>query len=364
MAEAAGFGSNLLQRLTPAPRKIAVLRASRLGDFICTTPALRALRAAAPDAEISVITLPLLEDMVVRSPHVDRFIAFPGFPGMAEQLFSARTAVAFLQRMQAERFDLTIQLQGSGVYANPVSLMFGARATAGFIRPEDSPGRLDAALVWQDSGHEIERMLALVQHLGAPARGEAPVFSLLPEDIRGATALVGAWPPPLIGIHTGSHDPSRRWPSTRFVTLARLLLSQHGGTVLLFGTEPEADAVRQLADAIGPGAHSLAGRTPLALLGAVIARLALLVTNDTGPAHIGYALATPTVAIYRHGGTRRYGPLTAGPFRPLEPECADTLVSIDAAVAVADELLTFTPRPHPEHREWHYRHRPPSTKSQ
>src|SRR5689334_1570350 len=95
-----------LMRRGETPRKVALLRASRIGDFLCATPAIRALRAALPDAEITMITLPMLRDLVERSPHLDRFVAFPGFPGVAEQLFDASRATAFFAAMQAERFDL------------------------------------------------------------------------------------------------------------------------------------------------------------------------------------------------------------------------------------------------------------------
>ena len=65
----------------------------------------------------------------------------------------------------------------------------------------------------------------------------------------------------------------------------------------------------------------LTGRTSLPTLGAVIDRLALLITNDTGPAHIGYALGAPTVTIFGGGDPARYGPLTPGPFRVLAEAC-------------------------------------------
>src|SRR5437763_15937516 len=102
------FTPGLVSRLTEMPRKVVLLRASRIGDFLCTTPAFRALRTALPHAEITMITLPLLQELVLRSPHLDRFIAFPGFPGIAEQFFDARKSTNFFQHMQAEHFDLAI----------------------------------------------------------------------------------------------------------------------------------------------------------------------------------------------------------------------------------------------------------------
>ncbi|HYX49734.1 MAG TPA: hypothetical protein VE843_08320, partial [Ktedonobacteraceae bacterium] len=104
------FSPGLLSRLAEPPSKIVLLRASRIGDFLCATPAYRALRMALPEAEITMITLPMLQDLVLRSPHLDRFVAFPGYPGIAEQLFDARRTICFYQEMLEEHFDLAIQM--------------------------------------------------------------------------------------------------------------------------------------------------------------------------------------------------------------------------------------------------------------
>lgn len=342
MPETLGYGENLLAHM-PVPSKIAVLRASRLGDFICATPALRALSLALPHAEIVMITVPALQDLVIRSPYLDRYVPFAGFPGIAEQLFDARATVELLRAMQAERFDLAIQLQGTGVYSNTFTRLLGARANAGFVRAEDPAGQLDSALVWPEHGHEIDRLLALMRHLGVRPAGHGLVFPLFPDDERAANDLLAHLPRPLIGIHPGSHDPARRWPREHFAAVTRCLLRRHGGVALVFGNDDEVHAAQQLAEDIGPGAHSLAGRTSLPILGALISRLSLLLSNDSGLAHMAYALGTPTVAIYRSGGTLRYGPPAVGPFRALEPEPGDPtnpIVSILQARTAAEELLS------------------------
>src|SRR5437879_13894556 len=102
--------SGLFTRLSERPRKVALVRASRIGDFICATPAFRALRRALPDAEITMITLPMLRDLVLRSPHLQRFVAFSGFPGIAEQFFDAQPAASFLQEPHADPSDLAIPI--------------------------------------------------------------------------------------------------------------------------------------------------------------------------------------------------------------------------------------------------------------
>jgi hypothetical protein len=126
--------------------------------------------------------------------------------------------------MQAEQFDLAIQMQGSGVYSNPFTLMLGARFTAGFIRPGDPPGRLDAALPFPE-GHEARRNLALLAHIGIPigsASPEGPArdaarteFPLWPADHTAAEECLAEAPRPWIGIHTSARDATRRWPVER-----------------------------------------------------------------------------------------------------------------------------------------------------
>lgn len=132
------FEAGFLARLPEPPRKVAILRASRVGDFLCATPA---YRAALPASHITLITLPMLRDLAERLPYFDRVVDFPGFPGIAEQLFEPGRFAAFLHAMRAERFDLAIQMQGSGVNSNPFLLLLGAHYTAGFVRSGDALDR-------------------------------------------------------------------------------------------------------------------------------------------------------------------------------------------------------------------------------
>ncbi len=303
------FTPGLLRRLTPAPRKVAIVRPGRLGDFICATPAFRALRRALPEAELTLIALPFARELVARSPALDRFVAFPGYPGIAEQWFEARRTTAFFVTMQAERFDLAIQMYGSGVYSNPVTLLLGARATAGFIRPDDGPGPLDAALRWPTDRHEVHRLLDLTTFLGAPPAGDHLDFPLWPEDHRAAEALLRQATPPLIGVHPSAREAVRRWPSERFAVAAAALQRRHGGTVVVLCAEEDAALARQVANALPGPTVDLTGRTTAPVLGAVIARLAVLITNDSGPAHIAYALHTPTVTVFGGNLPSMWGPL-------------------------------------------------------
>ena len=335
-------------------RKVALVRASRIGDFICATPAFRALRRALPGARIALIALPFVRDLAARSASLDRFIPFPGWPGMAEQFFDPRRTLRALARLQSERFDLAIQMHGTGVYSNVYTLMLGARLTAGFVREHDGPGRLDAAFVMPSQGREAERLCALTAFLGAPpAAPGACEFPLTPQDHEGAQRLLAGARPPFLGLHPQARKAEKRWPAGRFLEAAGALQERRGGTVVLLGAEAGGHAPPPSAKAGGP-LIDLAGRTSLGVLGAVIARLSLLLTNDSGPAHIAYALGVPTVTIFGETDPARWGPPEGGPFRvvrrdlPCRP-CAEdgclfgyeclSAVTVDEVVGAASEVI-------------------------
>src|SRR4051794_69693 len=102
-----------------APRlRIGIFRALVLGDLLCAIPALRAIKAAWPQAEITLISLPWAATLAERLPQVDRFIAFPGFPSLPEIEPDIAALPGFLQQVQALKFDLVLQLHGSGNIVN------------------------------------------------------------------------------------------------------------------------------------------------------------------------------------------------------------------------------------------------------
>lgn len=296
------FAPGLLRRFGEAPCRVALLRASRLGDFVCATPAFRALRAALPRADITLIGLPFIEPLAKRLPSLDRFLPFPGYPGAAEQFFNARRALRFLARVQRERFDLLVQMHGSGVYMNPFALMCGAKWTAGFTRDRSRSDLLDAALPLPPPMHEIDRLLALTEFLGAPAVGGArPQLGLRQRDRREAALRLTALQRPVVALQPGARETRKRWALERFISVGEQLRARCAGSVVVIGGPEEAKPGDAIAARLGAHGRNLAGRVSLPVLAGVIERVSLLVTNDSGPAHMAYALGTPSITIF--GGT-------------------------------------------------------------
>lgn len=330
-------------RLANAPRRVAVFRALVLGDMLCATPALRAVRQAWPQASVTLVGLPWAAELAARLDSVDDFIALPGYPGLPEVDCAVEQLPAFLSAVQGRGFDLALQLHGSGGIVNPLVASFGARATAGFfddrawVPPADS-GRY---LRWPREGHEIERLLALTDHLGLPRRGRALDFPLRPADHAAARSLLAPLGPGAAYgvVHAGAQLPSRRWDPSRFAAVARRLAEQ-GLHVVLTGGPAEAPLTQSIAAQLDYPCLDLAGRTSLWTLGALVDGARCVVCNDTGISHIAAARGCPSVVVSCGADVQRWAPLDRKRHRvlahpmPCRP-CAHAVCPYDHGCATA-----------------------------
>lgn len=294
-------------------RKVAVFRALQLGDMLCAVPALRALRAAEPDAHITLVGLPWARDFAARyCALIDDFMAFPGAPGMPEQGADAQALDRFLADARRRRFDLAIQLHGSGAITNPLVRQLGARRVAGFC--EGSDGARPAApgefwIAWPD-GNEIERLLGLMHALGYPHVDTHLSFPLHADDLRDWRKLAdahGLEPGGYFCIHPGARMLSRRWPVERFAEVAQRL--GNPWRIVVTGAPDERALAARLCTLTGVPVVNLCGQTSLGAMAALIAHARLLVCNDTGASHIAAAMDTPSVVVSCGSDSERWAPL-------------------------------------------------------
>lgn len=300
--------------------KVLVLRALMLGDLLCATPALRALRDALPGAHLGLVGLPWAQALAARLGAIDEFIALPGWPGLPEQPVAAHAARRrFVAGLRARRFDWALQLHGAGPVVNPLLAALGARRNAGFALPGGWRPEADAAnfAEWPETGTEVERMLVLTDHLRVPRRGLHLDFPLVSADREQAAPLWRALRgQPFVVVHAGAQLASRRWPPERFAAVADAL-AEAGLGIVLTGTEAEAPLVRRVVQAMRQPALDLAGRTTLWTLGAVVERASLVVCNDTGLSHVAAALGTPSVVVSSGGDVARWAPADGAMHRVL-----------------------------------------------
>ena len=297
--------------------KLAVFRGLYLGDLIAATPALRSLRHGYPQAEIMLVSLPWasalapnLEDLV------DRLVPYPGAPGL-DGGGTAEELEEFLARARAERFDLAVNMHGRGPISTRLVTRFGAHRTASFVggKGSDVPV-LDVEVPWDAETHESRKLLLLAEKVGGAITraydSSQPELRVREEDGRRSQALLGRPPrKPLALVHPGASVPEKRWPGETYGQVADCLV-RRGYDVAVTGSAGEKELTRLVSEA-GPGSLDLGGQTDLSTLIALVARASVVVSNDTGPAHLAYALRTPSVTLF--------GPSTdAGRWGPLDGE--------------------------------------------
>lgn len=298
--------------LVPDVRRIAVLRANALGDLMFALPALDALRAAYPEAEIVLLGRAWHRDLLDGRPGpVDRTVVVPPFEGSltADQ---QRTLEEVLDVVAEEGIDLALQLHGGGRNSNPVVSRLGACVTAGLATPDAEP--LDRQVPYVYYQHEVLRLLEVVALVGATPRHLEPVFAVTEDDRAEASSVVED-NGPLVALHPGATDPRRRWPPDRFAAVGDAL-ADAGAAVVVTGSAAEGDLVAAVVGAMRNPATGLAGRISIGGLAALLARSSVVVGNDTGPLHLAAAVGTATTGVFWCGNLVNAGPATRARHRP------------------------------------------------
>jgi ADP-heptose:LPS heptosyltransferase len=308
----------------PDVARIAVLRANALGDFIFALPALDALRAAYPAAEITLLGAPWHARLLAGRPGpVDRVLVVPPSPGI-RKADPGEAAAGPAWPPPGERFDLAVQIHGGGRNANPFVSALGARLTVG-LRAEDAPP-LDRWIRYVYYQPEVFRYLEVVALAGARPVGYAPQLAVTEADLVAAKAVVGEPAAPRVALHPGASDARRRWPAARFAEVGDALAAA-GAEVLVTGTGPEGALVSRVVDRMRRPARALVGELSTGGLAGLYAGCALVVSNDTGPLHLAEAVGAPTVGIYWVGNVINCAPVQRRRHRPLVswtihcPEC-------------------------------------------
>jgi ADP-heptose:LPS heptosyltransferase len=286
--------------------KIAIFRALQLGDLLCSIPAIAALKFNYPNAKLYFIGLPHMRALMERYDCIDEYVDFPGHPALPEIPHDPKELARFILRMQAENFDLLVQMQGDGTIVNDFLTQFRAKRLVGF-KPLAAAGDSDW-LTYPIHLHEVERHLALVRFLGLQVVSSAMYYPLFPADWAAYEHIKSEMVPPFVIVHVGSRDARRCWQLENFAYLASYMYNK-GYQVILTGVYAERILVDKLQRLLEFPTVNLCSKLDLGMLGCLLTEASLLLSNCTGISHVAAALQTRSVVISMDGEPKRWGPL-------------------------------------------------------
>jgi len=294
--------------------RLLIIKLSSLGDVVHALPTLAALRRRFNDAHIAWLVGPAAAGIVAGHPMLDQtFIWRSGSAPIAPRTEGLAHTRGLIRRLRAERFDITLDLQG--LFRTAIlAFASGAPRRVGFRNFQEGAFLFnnERAIPDRKDVHAVHGYLAFAAHLGAATE---PIEFVFPEspgaEQRLDELLVPAAGKSVVALISDAGWPSKRWPAERFAAVADALAGDGAACVIIGGADSQP-----LAEEISGRARSrpinAAGRTVLADLPALFRRCAAAVANDSGPMHIAAAVGCPVVALFGPTSPARTGPFGDG----------------------------------------------------
>lgn len=286
-------------------KRILAVRLDAAGDVLMTTPALRALKEGVPGRHLSLLTSPSGAAAARLAPDVDEVIEYVAPWMKPASSDDSGEHLAVIERLRAGRFDAAVIFTVYSQNPLPAALLVHlAGIPLRLAHCRENPYGLLTDWVRETEPehgvrHEVRRQLDLVATVGAKPADEHLRVIVPSEATTHVRGLLGGTLDrgrPWAVMHVGATASSRRYP--HFAEVARALSEDHGWSLVFTGGADEVALVEAVREASGVPSLSLVGGLDLAQLAALIEAAPLLISNNTGPAHLAAAVGTPVVDLY------------------------------------------------------------------
>ena len=313
-------------------KRVVVRGTNWVGDSIMTIPALRALRRILPDASITLAVRPGAKGIFSEVDFIDEVLVY--------DRRNAFSVFGQIREWKKREFDLAVLFQNA-FEAALIPFLAGVPVRLGYAT-ESRQAMLTHPLPlpdWRSTKHEVFYYLYLITALeqllfrtSTVCEGDPDVSLSISESRKSEASGVlrshgVSEEKSVVAICPGSiNSRAKRWPAEAYAALADRLIEDRRNVVLI-GSKDEIDVTNEVAQRMRHRPVVLTGKTTLDQITAVLGLVDLVVTNDTGPAHIAAALGCPTIVIF--GPTN---PLTTRPFSPKAeiirhpPDCAPCML--------------------------------------
>jgi len=301
----------------PAPaERILLIRPDHLGDVLLTTPAIAALRASRPNAEIHVLVGPWSADVIANYPEVDLALTltFPGFSRTPKASWRSpyEQAIRAARHLRRIGYSSAVILRPDHWWGAMVARLAGIPNRIGYDKGEVGPFLTEA--IEHQHQHAVLQSLRLVEAwTGKVAAANAVYrFPLNSFDQLYIDGYLEEWgikqEQRIICIHAGSGTWVKQWQESHWAQVADTLAEQLDSRIVFTGGDHELPLARRIARQMEQAACIIAGETQVGQLAALFKRAQVVLGPDSGPLHLAAAVGTPTVTLYGPADPTEFGP--------------------------------------------------------
>lgn len=263
--------------------KILVIGLSNLGDALLTYPAMHALWAAYPDAEVHVLASPRTWELFTHDHRVKLVWTWDKKADLSKQL-------DLLWRLRRQDFDMVVDFRNT-----LIPFFLGVKRRTPLLRKRPA------------HQHRAQTHMDLVTGLGVPPYNGPMTLPYEPDDEQEAAKWLEPGKRPVILV-PGARSHLKRWLPDRFALIADRLVERCNAQIILIGEESEGPIAESVRRAMKQPVTDRVGKTTLRQLAALLKQTRLMVTNDSACLHAAEAMGVPTVAIFGPTDDKKYGP--------------------------------------------------------
>lgn len=293
--------------LPPSSReRILLIRPDHLGDVLLTTPAIRVLRAARPEAEIHALVGPWSANVLANYSDLDVILTlpFPGFNRAAKLNWRSpyQLVIESARTLRRIGYDSVIIFRPDHWWGALLAHLAGIPRRIGYALPEVAPFLTDA--IDHQRQHAVIQNARLVEPLVGQIDPDRLKLTFPVDDLNRAwvTGYLEAWNigrgQRLIAVHPGSGTWVKQWDEEKWAFVADTLASQLDGQVILTGSDHELNLCQRVADRMKQPPCIAAGDTGIGSLAALFERCEVVLGPDSGPLHLAVAAGAPTVSLF------------------------------------------------------------------
>lgn len=280
-----------------------------IGDLVMATPVLADLRKAFPKAKITAMCKKPLCDLLKKDEAIDELFCFAKPSNNFVRREDLRDIIA---KIQSGHHDVGILLTNS--FSSAWWFWLGkVERRIGYAAHFRSLLLTDRLSFSNEKEHQTVTYKRLLAPLGVPISDTAPRLYVSEKEVEESKALLYqrgyVKGKKLVGINPGAaYGSAKCWPVEHFRQLAGKLLKETDAHVVFFGDASTVSLVKEISRGLPKRVIDLAGITSLRELSCIIKDCNVLVTNDSGPMHIGAAFQVPLVALFGSTDEELTGP--------------------------------------------------------